>query len=66
MNEMPKDIESNFYIPNIIYDYVEKNKSNNIINIHRIKNKLKFLENNSIGTTFSNINYEKYFNDYIN
>jgi hypothetical protein len=65
MNEMPKDIENNFYIPNTIYDYVEKNKSNNIINIHRIKNKLRFLENNSIGTIFSNINYEKYFNDYI-
>ena len=66
MNEMAKDIENNFYIPNIIYDYVEKNNSNNIINIHRIKNKLRFLENNSIGTIFSNINYEKYFNEYIN
>ena len=66
MNEMQKDIENNFYIPNIIYDNVEKNNSNNIINIHRIKNNLRFLENNSIGTIFSNINYEKYFNEYIN
>jgi len=66
MSEIPKDIENNFYIPNTIYDYVEKNKSNNIINIHRIKNKFRFLEKNSIGTTFSTINFENYFNDYIN
>ena len=65
-SEMPKDIENNYYTPDIIYDYVESQKSNNIINIHRIKNKFRFLEKNSIGTTFSNLNYEKYFNDYIN
>ena len=65
MSEIPKDIENNFYIPNTIYDYVEKNKSNNIINIHRIKNKFR-LEKNSIGTIFSTINFENYFNDYIN
>ena len=64
--EIPKDVENNFYVPNLVYDCVEKEKDRNIINIHRIKHNFNFLEDNYFGIALSNINYEKYFNEYFN
>jgi hypothetical protein len=64
--EIPKDIENNFYLPTIVVDCVEKEKEKNVINIHRIKHNFKFLENDHLGIALSNVNYEKYFNEYLN
>ena len=63
--EMDKDIENNFYLPNIIYNYVEENKINNIVNIHRIKNDFNFLNEESIGFNIKTSNSEKYFKEYL-
>ena len=64
--DITKDIEKNFYLPNLVFDSIEKFKWKNILNIHRIKHNFKFLEHDHIGTSFSNLNYDKYFNEYFN
>ena len=64
--EMSKDIENNFYIPDMIFDSVKQNQFNNIINIYRMNYKFKFLNISNIGVNFVSMNYDKYFNDYIN
>ena len=61
-----KDIEKNFYLPNMIFDCVEKEKDKNIINIHRIKHNFNFLEKDQIGISLSNLNYDKYINENFN
>ena len=61
-----KDIEGNFYLPNMVLDCVEKEKDKNIINIHRIKHNLKFLENDNFAIYLKIINYAKYFDDFLN
>ena len=63
--EMDKDMENNFYLPNQIYSYIEENKISNIINIYRIKNGFNFLKPESIGLNIKTANPEKYFNDYF-
>ena len=64
-NELAKDIENNFYIPYNIYDCVEKQDCNNIINTHRLNYEYRFLKSDSIGTSIKIINYENYFKEYI-
>ena len=64
--EIPKDVENNFYLPELVFDCVEKEKDKNVINIHRIKHNFKFLDNEQLGISLSNINYEKYFNEFLN
>ena len=64
--EMSKDIENNFYIPDMMFDSVKQNQFNNIINIHRMNYKFKFMNIKNIGINFISMNYDKYFNDYIN
>ena len=66
MFELSKDIEKNFYLPDLVFDCVEKEKDKNIINIHRIKHNFKFLEINHLGIVLSNINYDNYFKDNFN
>jgi hypothetical protein len=66
MYEVSKDIEKNFYLPDTVFDSVEKGKEINVVNIHRIKHNFKFLEKNHIGISLSNLNYEKYMNEYFN
>ena len=66
MYEVSKDIEKNFYLPDTVFDSVEKGKDKNVVNIHRIKHNFKFLEKNHIGISLSNLNYEKYMNEYFN
>ena len=63
--EMDKDIENNFYLPNQIYNYIEENQINNIINIHRIKKDFNFLKYESIGLNIKASNSEKYFKEYL-
>ena len=65
-SEMDKDVENSYYLPDILYDSVEKNEFKNVINIHRLRNEFRFLENNSIGININIVNYDKYFNEYIN
>ena len=64
--EIPKDVENNFYLPELVFDCVEREKDKNVINIHRIKHNFKFLDNEQLGISLSNINYEKYFNEFLN
>ena len=66
MYEVSKDIEKNFYLPDTVFDSVEKGKDKNVVNIHRIKHNFKFLEKNHIGISLSNLNYEIYMNEYFN
>ena len=66
MYELSKDIEKNFYLPDLVYDCVEKDKDKNIINIHRIKHNFKFLDINHLGIVLSNINYDNYFKENFN
>ena len=63
--EIDKDIENNFYLPKQIYNYVEENQINNIININRIKNNFNFLKPESIGLNIKTSNSEKYFKEYL-
>ena len=64
--EMSKDIENNYYMPELVIDSVLKNEVSNAINIHRIKDKLKFLNLNDLGVGIVVTNYDKYYNEYIN
>ena len=64
--DIPKDIEKNYYLPNLIFDCAEKEKDKNVMNIHRIKHNFNFLEDKYFGISLSNINYDKYFNEYFN
>jgi hypothetical protein len=64
--DVSKDIEKNFYLPDTIFDCVEKEKDKNILNIHRIKHNFRFLEKEHIGISLSHLNYEKYINEYFN
>ena len=64
--EIPKDVESNFFLPNIIYDCVENEKWKNIINLHKINYKFNFLEDTDFGIAINTINYMKYFKEYFN
>ena len=63
---MSKDIENNYYTPEVVIDSVLKNEVSNAINIHRIKDKLKFLKMNDLGVGIAASNYDKYYNEYIN
>ena len=64
-NDLSKDIENNFYIPDILFDSIEKKECNDIINTHRLNHDFKFLQSNSIGTQIKTINYENYYKEYI-
>ena len=64
-NDLTKDIENNFYIPDILFDSIEKKECNDIINTHRLNHDFKFLQSNSIGTQIKTINYENYYKEYI-
>ena len=63
--EMSKDIENNYYLPNIIHDFIEENQVINLINIHRIKKDYNFLKPESIGISIKTSNSEKYFKEYF-
>lgn len=65
MYEITKDIEKNFYLPDEIFDCIEKEQSKNIINIHRINHNFKFLENNNLGIILNCKNYDNYFKEYF-
>ena len=64
--DIQKDIEKNYYLPNLIFDCAEKEKDKNVMNIHRIKHNFNFLADKYFGISLSNINYDKYFNEYFN
>ena len=66
MYEVSKDIEKNFYLPDTIFDCVEKDKDRNILNINRMKHNFKFLEKDHLGNFLNIMNYEKYMNEYFN
>jgi hypothetical protein len=61
--ESNRDILNNFYLPDIIHNFVEENGFCNLLNIHRIKNEFKFLTPSSIGISIKTANAEKYFKD---
>ena len=61
--ETNRDILNNFYLPDIIYNFVEESGFCNLLNIHRIKNEFKFLTSNSIGISIKTVNAKKYFKD---
>ena len=64
--DMSKDIENNYYMPEFTYNCVLKEDINNAINIHRLRNKFKFLGMNDIGINIIVVKYDKYFNEFIN
>ena len=66
-NEYEKDIdiENNYYLPTQIHDLIEENQINNILNIHRIKEKFNFLKLTSIGIGIKLSNAEKYCKEYL-
>ena len=66
MYDLSKDIEKNYYLPDLVFDCVELGKDKNIINIHRIKHNFKFLDINHLGIVLSNINYDNYFKENFN
>ena len=61
--ESNRDILNNFYLPDIIHNFVEGNGFCNLLNIHRIKNEFKFLTPSSIEINIKTANAEKYFKD---
>ena len=61
--ESNRDILNNFYLPDIIHNFVEENGFCNLLNIHRIKNEFKFLTPSSIRINIKTTNAEKYFKD---
>ena len=62
-SDMDKDVENNFYLPNIIYDFIEENSISNSVNIHRIQTNYNFLKRDSIGITIKTSNADKYFQE---
>ena len=62
-SEMSKDVENNFYLPEQINDFADENEITNCLNIHRIKNDFKFLNDNDIGINVKCVNAEKYFKE---
>lgn len=62
---MEKDIENNFYLPSLIYDFLEEKKINNILNVHRIKNNFNFLKAEGIGFNVKFSQVEKYIKDFL-
>ena len=64
--EIQKDAEKCFYLPYMILDSVEKEKDTNSINIHRTMQNFGFLGDKNFGISLGNVNYEKYFKEYLN
>ena len=64
-NELNKDIQNNFYLPELIRDLIEEKQIKNIFNIYRIKNDLKFLKINDLQFNMKTINSAKYIKDYL-
>ena len=64
-DNMDKDIENNFFIPNIIHDIIEENQISNILNVHRLKNNYNFLKSDSIGIHINTSSAEKYIQNYF-
>ena len=63
--DLEKDIENNFYLPDTIYNSIEKGKYCIMFNIHRLRHEFNFLNINCIGTEIKTLNYDKYFDEYI-
>ena len=64
--EIQKDAANCFYLPYMILDSVEKEKDTNSINIHRTMQNFGFLGDKNFGISLGNVNYEKYFKEYLN
>ena len=64
-NDIEKDMENNYYLPNQLYDFVEENHVKNIINVYRIKYDYNFLKSESIGINIKISNAEKYFKEFL-
>ena len=64
-NDIEKDMENNYYLPNQLYDFVDENQIKNIINVYRIKYDYNFLKSESIGINIKISNAEKYFKEFL-
>ena len=63
--EIDKDIESNYYLPNQLYNFIEENEIQNIINVYRIKREYNFLKSESIGINIKLLNADRFFKEFL-
>jgi len=64
--EMFLDEINNFYLPEYIYNSIEKNQAVNLFNVHALKNEYQFFESNDLGISVKCIKYDKYYKDIFN
>ena len=64
-NELNKDIQNNYYLPEVIRDLIEEKEIRNIFNIYRIKKDLKFLNIDDLKYNMKTIKGTKYIKDYL-
>ena len=57
---------NNFYLPEYIYNSIEKNQAVNLFNVHALKNEYQFFESNDLGISVKCIKYDKYYKDIFN